>query len=118
MTEPNVPRFSAEQIRRRRALALRVSVTVIVAVGLLFVVVFPVRAWLDQRSSIQDSEQRLELLRSERTRLDGEARRLDDPTEIERIARQRFNMVKPGEQSWAAVPGTTTTTAPALPSAP
>ncbi len=30
--------------------------------------------------------------------------------EIERLARDRFNMVRPGEQAWAVVPGAATTT--------
>ncbi len=61
------------------------------------------------------------MLRRERVRLEREARRLADNTEIERLARERFGMVKPGEQGWVALPGvstTTTTTSTTLPLAP
>lgn len=109
--EPDgAPRFSASQVRRRRAIALRASVALVVAVGLLFVVVFPVRSWMDQRSSLERSERRLAVLQRERVRLEREARRLDDNTEIERLARERYGMVKRGEQGWVALPGASTTT--------
>ena len=111
------PRFTPEQVRRRRTVALRASVALLVAVGLLFVVVFPVRSWLDQRASLQHSERRLEVLRRERIRLDRTEQRLRANTEVERIARERYGMVRPGEQAWAAVPGSPTTTT-TLPTAP
>ena len=114
-------RYSTDQVRRRRAIALRASVAALVVVGLLFVVVFPMRAWLDQRSTLDQSERRLETLQRERERLDREATRFTTPSEVEKVARDRFGMVRPGEQAYAAVPGpsaATTTTTSTLPSAP
>jgi cell division protein FtsB len=115
-----VPRFTAEQVRRRRAVALRVSMAIVVVVGLLFVVVFPLQAWMRQRDDLRTSQHRLEVIHRERVRLEREAARLDQPTEVERIARALYGMVRPGEQPYAAVPGqvTTTTTAPAAGSTP
>jgi cell division protein FtsB len=84
---PGAPRFTAEQVRRRRAVALRVSVATIVVIGLLFVVVFPVQAWMRQRDDLHASQHRLEVIRRERVRLQREAKRLQDPREVERIAR-------------------------------
>ena len=43
---------------------------------------------------------------------------LKSPSEIERIARERYGMVKPGEQAYAAVPGAPTTSTTTLPLAP
>jgi Septum formation initiator len=113
----SAPRFTVVQVRRRRAVALRASVALLVAIGLLFVVVFPVSAWLDQRASLDRSERRLEILTRERHRLGRAERLLTSEPEIERIARERYGMVRPGEQAWAALPGATTTTT-TLPSAP
>lgn len=107
---PGAPRFTAEQVRRRRAVALRVSVATIVVIGLLFVVVFPVQAWMRQRDDLHASQRRLEVIRKERQRLERAAKRLEDPREVERIARELYGMVRPGEQAYAAVPGPTTTT--------
>lgn len=113
----DAPRYRTEQVLRRRAVALRASVALVVAIGLLFVVVFPVSSWLDQRASLDQAEHRLGILRSERQRLDRTARRLKSDAEVERIARQRYGMVHPGEQAYVVVPGalTTTTTLPTAP---
>ena len=117
--DPAAPRYSTDQVRRRRAIALRATVAALVVVGLLFVVVFPLSAWLDQRSTLDQSERQLQTLQRERKRLDREAARIITPSEIEKIARDRFGMVRRGEQAYAAVPGpSTTTTTSTLPSAP
>lgn len=118
--DSGTPRYSSEQVRRRRAIALRSSVIALVVVGLLFVVVFPVSAWLDQRSMLDQSERRLQTLERERKRLDRQAALITTPAEVEKIARERFGMVRPGEEAYAAVPGpsVTTTTSTTLPNAP
>ncbi len=124
MTAPNppgpraTPRFTAEQVRRRRAIALRVSVATIVVIGLLFVVVFPLQAWMRQRDDLDASEHRLEVIHNERVRLQREAAKLQDPHEVERIARELYGMVRPGEQAYAVVPGPPTTTTTVAPAAP
>jgi cell division protein FtsB len=112
------PRFTAEQIRRRRAIALRMSVVLVVVVGLLFVVVFPLQAWLDQRSSIDASERRLEVLRRERVTLEAEAKQLQSDATVEQIARSRYGMARQGEQLYAVVPEPASTTSTTLPTAP
>jgi cell division protein FtsB len=126
MTAPTPPgargtsRFTAEQVRRRRAIALRASVATVVVIGLLFVVVFPLQAWMRQRNDLHASEHRLEVIHGERVRLQREAAKLQDPREVERIARELYGMVRPGEQAYAVVPGppTTTTTVATTPAAP
>lgn len=117
MSEPRVPRYSTEQVRRRRTTTMRFGVALVVVVGLLFVVVFPVRAWMDQRAAVDRSERQLEVLEQEQQRLTQDTRRLRDPREIERIARERYGMTRPGEQAWSVVPPSTTTTT-TLPVAP
>ena len=62
-------RHSAEQVRRRRNVAVRAGVGLVVVVGLLFVVVFPVRTWIDQRAAVERSVRQLEVLEAERQRL-------------------------------------------------
>jgi cell division protein FtsB len=111
------PRAAADEARRRRAIALRVSVVLVVVVGLLFVVVFPLQSWLDQRASIDASEQRLEVLRRERAKLEAEAKHLRSDAAVAEIARSRYGMVRPGEQPYAVVPETASTTT-TLPQAP
>jgi len=100
---------------RRRPIVLRSVIAGIVLVGALFVFVFPIRAWLDQRQQLDDARARLEILQDQGHRLEQQSARLRSDDEIERIARDRYGMVRPGEQPWAIVPGTTTTTAPPAP---
>ena len=53
----------------------------------------------------------VEVLKAQNKVLGDEARQLQTPSEIERLARMQFNMVLPGEQAYNVVP-------PAKPSAP
>ncbi|MBK5288474.1 MAG: septum formation initiator family protein [Acidimicrobiia bacterium] len=119
MTQGPTPRYTPEQVSRRRAIMLRTSVALVIVVGLLFVVVFPVRALLDQRGALDQSQHQLEVLRQERQRLEREAKQLQADAEVERVAREDLGMVRPGEQAYAPVPGvSTTTTSSTLPLAP
>ncbi len=119
MSSSPTPRYTPEQVIRRRAIMLRASVALVIVVGLLFVVVFPVRALLDQRSALDRSNQRLTELRKERQRLERDAAELKTDAEVERVAREDLGMVRPGEQAYAPVPGgSTTTTSSTLPLVP
>ena len=68
---------------------------------------FPVRSYIHQQNRISVAEKQLVLLRTQAKILRDQKQLLESPAEIERIARARFGMVKPGEQPWAVVPGTT-----------
>jgi cell division protein FtsB len=91
---------------------MRVALASLAFVAILFMFVFPTQALLAQRSDLADARSDLDVLRDQNAKLEEEAARLQTPAEIERIARERFNMVRPGEQAFAVVPATTTTTAP------
>lgn len=89
--------------RSRRPLVAALLLAVLV-VGLLFVTVFPTRAYLAQRSAVGRAEQRIKSLDGESRRLDDESRRLDTPAEIERMAREQYGLVRPGESAYALLP--------------
>lgn len=101
-----------------RSRALVLVVAGLVAVGILFLLVYPLRAMVDQQGRLSDAEARLELLRDQNAKLDRRAERLTSDAEVERIARDRYNMVRPGEQAWAVVPGVSTTTTTTTTTAP
>lgn len=103
---------------RQRTIVLRIAIAAVVLIGAMFVFVFPISAWLDQRGEIQDAERRLEILREQHQKLEEQRRTLASDEEIERLARDRYGMVRPGEQAWALVPGTTTTTTTTTPPPP
>ena len=60
---------------------------------------------MHQRDELHDAEHRLAVIRKEQQRLERRPRSLQRPREIERLARERFGMVRPGEQACAVVPG-------------
>lgn len=101
-----------------RGAILRLAVATLVLVGALFVFVFPTSALLDQRAQLSGAEQRLSVLRRQTARLRARSDRLRSDAEIQRIARDRYNMVRPGEQAWAVVPGPTPMTTPATTTTP
>lgn len=109
---------------RARAALVRVVAASLALVAFLFAFVFPTRTWLSQRAETSVATERLSVLERETAKLEREAERLRTRDEIERVARERFGLVMPGEQAWAVVPApstTTTTTMPTtttLPSAP
>ena len=89
-------------MKLRRALwPLLVSV---VLVGVLFAGVFPTRTYLAQRASISHSEKQLEVLGGQNKDLEHRAKELQSDAEVERLAREQYNLVKPGEQAYAVLP--------------
>ena len=86
---------------RRQAWAVVVSV---VAVGVLFVAVFPTRTWLAQRQDLDATQRRLAVLTAQNTELAARVERLNTDAEIERLAREQYNLVRPGEEAFAILP--------------
>ena len=89
-------------MRLRRAVwPILVSV---VLVGVLFAGVFPTRTYLAQRASISRAEKQLSVLGEQNAELERRAKELESDSEIERLARERYNLVKPGEEAYAVLP--------------
>ncbi|HYH28247.1 MAG TPA: septum formation initiator family protein [Actinomycetota bacterium] len=80
--------------------------------GLLAIVVLllgvsgivPVKQYLAQREEMAALERKVELLLAEQSRLRTRIHKLQDPRELERLARECLGMVKPGEIAFVAVP--------------
>lgn len=88
---------------RRGSWTLAVVGTVIA--GMLFLAVFPARTYLQQRRSLSASHARLHVLAAQNAALDKEIKKLHTDAEIERLARQQYNLVRPGEEAYAILPG-------------
>lgn len=73
-------------------------------VGALAVGVFPTRSYLDQRSDTAESQARLAVLREQNEALEGRIDALATDAEIERLAREQYNLVAPGEEAYAVLP--------------
>ncbi|MDZ7678466.1 MAG: septum formation initiator family protein [Acidimicrobiales bacterium] len=90
-------------MRRFRRLAWPL-VAVVVIVGALSLSAFPLRTLFDQRDAIASSEAELAELDEQVTALQARVEALDTPGEIERLARERYNMVRPGEEPYGILP--------------
>jgi cell division protein FtsB len=90
---------------RRRLLGL-VWVTVVVGVtgGLVLLLVVPTRAWLEQRSEARETQERLAALQAANDALEARVAALQTPEEIERVAREQYNLSRPGEQIYSVLP--------------
>jgi cell division protein FtsB len=82
----------------------RIVVASVIFIGILFGAVYPTRTYLAQQRDLRAAHHKLELFKQQNGRLEAEAKRLESDEEIERIARARFNLVKPGEEAYAIVP--------------
>jgi cell division protein FtsB len=111
---------SMAQVARRMVWAprTRIAVASLALVAMMFLFVFPTRSYLAQKRQIGKAAHAVEVLEAQNEVLARQASRLKTRSEIERLAREQFNMVMPGEQAYNVVetPGsssdTTTTTVP------
>jgi cell division protein FtsB len=94
----------------RRLARLAVAFTVLLAV--LFVAGFPARTYLDQRHALATTQDRLKVLRTSNDALSKRADELHSDAAVEKLAREQYSLVRPGEEAYAILPG------PAAPEAP
>ena len=66
--------------------------------------VFPTSTYLDQRADTREAEERLEVLREQNAAYEERLERLRTAEEIERLAREQYNLVFPGEEAYAVLP--------------
>ena len=104
---------AATETRHRGRVLVRVLLGAMAAVALLFVFVFPARTLLAQRQQTEKERSELELLNEQSRRLEEESRRLQSDAEVERMAREQYGFVYPGEHPYVVVPPPTTAPPPA-----
>jgi len=93
----------------------RIALLALGVAAILFVFVFPTQSYLAQRRQVSAAAHDVAVLREQNRRLQVADGQLQSPDEIQRIARQQFNMVFPGEQVYKVLPApeaSTTTTVP------
>ncbi len=106
-----------EERSPRRIPRVRRAIWPILVTGLLvaalFVFVFPTRTYLAQRAETQRTQHQLDVLREQNDALSARVTALDTDAEIERIAREQFDLVRPGEEAFAILPAPAITDLPA-----
>jgi cell division protein FtsB len=95
------PRIGLSPRVKRLLWVLLLAITILA----VFVIgVFPTRQYLAQRSATSEREATLEQLRAENAQLQARVDALGTVAEIERIARSEYNLVYPGEETYAILP--------------
>ncbi|MFQ5948188.1 MAG: septum formation initiator family protein [Acidimicrobiia bacterium] len=79
------------------------GLVLLVALAFTMAGIFPFRQILAQRRSVQLAEQKLEALQAENRRLEEQISVLQTPGEVERLARQQFGLVRPGEVGYTVI---------------
>jgi cell division protein FtsL len=92
--------------------SMRLALVLVVLVGLLFAFVYPTRTFLDQRNETNKARAQLEVLQTENARLVRESKRLSTDSEIERLARQKYGLVRLGERPFVILPAPSSTVPP------
>jgi cell division protein FtsB len=96
----------------------RIALVALALVAILFVFVFPTRSYLAQRRQVATARHDVDVLREQNDKLQALAAQLQSRSAIERMAREQFHYVNPGETVYnivpveATSPGTTSTTVP------
>jgi len=81
-----------------------VAAVTLAIVAVLFIAVFPTQALLDQRRERQAMAAQVARTTKHNDALEAEARKLQKDSEIERLAREQYNLVRPGEEAYALLP--------------
>ncbi|MCL1593157.1 MAG: septum formation initiator family protein [Actinomycetia bacterium] len=101
MTDTLAPPQSTGKRRRPRARRSRIGslifVVLLVALGLVATGVLPVRDYLERENAVNAAQTRLEVLQTDNAELAADVDALFSEQEIERIAREQYGFVRPGE---------------------
>ena len=76
---------------------------VLALMGAVLLAAFPARAYVAQRHERERVAAQVSTLAAQNRRLEERARQLQSDAEIERLARQHYNLVRPGEEAFAII---------------
>lgn len=93
----------APWIRRVLSLGLR-TVGGILVLLVFVLLVFPTGRYVDQRDQLDEAIDELDRIEADNAELEKRVARLESDDEIERVARDEYDMVYPGEEVYAVLP--------------
>jgi cell division protein FtsB len=79
------------------------AVILLSALALTVSGVFPFRQLIEQRRSVEATRQQLTALEQENRQLEGDIAALQTDEEVERVARDQYGLVRPGETGYVVV---------------
>jgi cell division protein FtsB len=83
---------------------LRPLLATVIALGVLLVGIFPTRAIVEQRAELARLERSRQVVADRNAELRDRIEALGTDAEIERIAREQYNLGRPGEEVYAILP--------------
>jgi cell division protein FtsB len=89
--------------RRPRTLSSVLALVALLAVVVTAAGIFPFRQIIADRRTVSLAQEKLLALRAETGRLEAEVAALGTDTEVERLAREQFGLVRPGETAYVVV---------------
>jgi len=98
-----IDRFGGRTPLVRRLTLAGIAVAVLALVATL--TWGPIQTYRQQQARTAEAEAELAGIDDEIEQLDSRVAALDDDAEIEAIAREEYNLVRPGEQAYALLPG-------------
>lgn len=94
---------TAPPVRRRSRWRSMLVVTLLVSVGLVAAGVLPIQQYLERENEVQAARERLDALVDRNAALSGETEALLSEEEIERVAREQYGFVRPGEVGYVVI---------------
>ena len=85
-------------------LTARAALLLVVMLVIFAFAIAPLRAYLGERSALAEVREQTAKLESQNARLQERLLELNDPRELERIARACLGMVRPGETAFVTIP--------------
>ena len=79
-------------------------VALLAVVGVLVLAAFPARAYLNQVHQREELATRVQTLAAANEELAAQSQQLQSDQTIEQLARQRYHLVRPGEEAFAILP--------------
>ncbi|MDI3386654.1 septum formation initiator family protein [Streptomyces sp. B-S-A8] len=102
-TAARVYRSQSRRQARRSRLTGRAALLALVVCSLVVALAYPIRQYVAQRADIEEQEQQLAEAREQTEKLKDAKARWSDPAYVERQARERLHMVRPGETGYTVV---------------
>lgn len=89
---------------RRLQFTPRGAIFVLLVTAMLFYLVVPLRTYVSQRDRLHQLEQQERDLQRTNSSLQQRVQQLNDPSYVERVARECLHMARPGEIAFVLVP--------------
>jgi cell division protein FtsB len=103
---PDRPVLERPEPKTSVRLTARAALLLVVMLVIFAFALAPLRAYLGQRSALGELQRQTEKLERQNERLQERLLQLNDPRELERLARACLGMVRPGETAFVAIPKT------------